>query len=82
MEGSRVPVFHLCQGYEEELAGQLEKAKWLEPEDLFYLGFHLAEHEGRQKHLGGTVLHLVLKRSPRGKLAQSAKSKLRSAGLE
>jgi HEAT repeat protein len=73
---------HLCQGYEAELAEQLEKAKWLEPEDLFYLGFHLAEHEGRQKHLGGTVLHLVLKRSPRGKLAQSAKSKLSSAGLD
>jgi HEAT repeat protein len=72
----------LCQGYEDELLKEVQKAKWLEPEDLHYLGFHFAEKEGRQKHFAGEVLRLVLKRSPRSKLAQATKSKLRSEGLE
>jgi HEAT repeat protein len=72
----------LCQGYEMELSAQLESIKWLEPEDLYYLGFHFAEQVGHQKQLGGKVLRLLLKRSPRTKLAQAAKSKLRGAGLE
>jgi hypothetical protein len=72
----------LCQSYEEELVKELQKAKWLEPEDLHYLGFHLAEKEGVQKRVAGIVLHLVLKRSPRSKVAQAARSKLRSEGLD
>ena len=72
----------LCQGYEAELWAELEKIKWLEPEDLYYLGFHFAEQGGQQKQFGGKVLRLLVKRSPRTKLAQAAKSKLRGAGLE
>jgi HEAT repeat protein len=72
----------LCQGYETELSDQLEKNKWLEPEDLYYLGFHFAEQVGQQKQFGGKVLRWLVKRSPRTKLAQAAKSKLRGAGLE
>jgi HEAT repeat protein len=72
----------LCHGFEAELVKELEKAKWLEPEDLYYLGFHLAEKEGAQRRVGGRVLHLLLKRSGRSKLAQAAKAKLRSGGLE
>lgn len=72
----------LCQGYESELSVQLEKIKWLGPDDLYYLGFHLAEQVGQQKQLGGKVLRLLMKRAPRTKLAQAAKSKLRGAGLE
>jgi len=64
-----------------EVTAYLHKAGWLEPADLLYLGFHFAEREGPEKKFGGEVLHLVLKRSPRTKAAQSAKSKLRSAGL-
>jgi HEAT repeat protein len=73
---------NLCEGYEAEMLKEIEKAKWLEPEDLYYLGFHLAEHEGRQKQCGGKVLNLVLKRASRTKLGQAAKSKLRGAGLD
>jgi HEAT repeat protein len=72
----------LCQGYEAELSAQLEKIKWLEPEDLYYLGFHFAEQLGQMRQFGGKVLRLLLKRAPRTKLAQAAKSKLRGAGLE
>jgi HEAT repeat protein len=72
----------LCQGYEAELSAELEKIKWLEPEDLYYLGFHFAEQLGQQRQFGGKVLRLLVKRSPRSKLAQDAKRKLRGAGLE
>jgi hypothetical protein len=72
----------LCQGYEAELSAELEKIKWLEPEDLYYLGFHFAEQLGQQRQFGGKVLRLLVKRSPRTKLAQAAKTKLRGAGLE
>ncbi len=60
----------------------VEKAKWLEAEDLFFLGFHFAEKTGPEKEFGGQVLRLLLKRSPRSKQAKDAKSKLRSQGLE
>jgi HEAT repeat protein len=73
---------HLAQQGEDELFTDLEKIKWLEPEDLYYLGFHLAELDSRPRKLAAKVLQLVLKRSPRSKTAQAAKSKLRSAGLD
>jgi hypothetical protein len=72
---------HLAQQGEEELFAELEKIKWLEPEELYYLGFHLAEQDRWQKKLAAKVLQLVLQRSPKSKTAQAAKSKLRSAGL-
>jgi hypothetical protein len=58
------------------------KAKWLEAEDLFYLGFHFVEGNREEKDFGRDVLHLMMKRSPRTKLAKDAKSKLRSQGLD
>ncbi len=71
----------LCQQDEAELVSQVEQTKWLDTEDLYYLGFHLVEQEGRAKKAGGEVLKLAAKRSPRTKVGQAAKSKLRSAGL-
>jgi hypothetical protein len=73
---------HLAQQDDAELFAQVEKIKWLEPEDLYYLGFHLAEQDSRQKKLAAKVLQLVVKRSPRSKTAQAAKSKLHSAALD
>jgi hypothetical protein len=72
----------LFQGYEAELFAALEKAKWLEPDDLYYLGFHFAEQPGRARQFGGRVLQLVVKRSPKTKTGQAAKSKLKREGLE
>jgi hypothetical protein len=72
----------LIQHHEEELFPALEKTKWLDPEDLYYLGFHFAEKDGASRKFGGQVLNLLLKRSPKGKLAQAAKSKLRSQMVE
>jgi hypothetical protein len=71
----------LCQQDEEELLKQIEKMKWLDPEDLYYLGFHFAESGGKLQEFGAGVLHLLIKRSPKTKLAQAAKSKLKTAGV-
>ncbi len=71
----------LCQQDEAELVRRIEQIKWLDPEELYYLGFDLVEHEGRSKKAGGEILKLVVKRSPRTKAGKAAKSKLRSAGV-
>jgi HEAT repeat protein len=73
---------NLIQQDGEELLAHLTKMKWLDADDLYYLGFHFAEQEGRPKKFAGDVLRLVVKRSARSKLGQAAKSKLRGAGLE
>ncbi len=71
---------HLVQGYEAELTKALDKTKWLEPEDLFYLGFHFIEKDGTPRRFGAAVLQLLLNRSPKSKLAKDAKAKLKAAG--
>src|SRR5262249_6290558 len=72
----------LIDGHEAETREFVAKAKWLEPEELFYLGFHFAEKERAEKRFGGEMLHWVVQRSPRSKRAKDAKSKLRGEGLE
>lgn len=71
----------LLHGYEAEVLDFLKKAKWLDPEDLYYVGFHFADRDGQGRKFGGEVLKLLVQRSPRSKLAQDAKRKVRSAGL-
>jgi hypothetical protein len=63
-------------------AERLKQAKWLQPEDLFYLGFHFVEGDRSEREFGAQALRLLLKRSPRSKIAKDARSKLRSAGLK
>jgi HEAT repeat protein len=72
----------LAQQDEEELLKEIGKMKWLDPEDLYYLGFHFAEQVGKLQKLGGDVLHLLIQRSPRTKLAQAAKSKLNTSAID
>lgn len=63
-----------------QLLKEIEKAKFLEPEDLFYVGFHFTEQIGRQMQFGIDLLKLVVKRAPKGELGKSAKNKLKSVG--
>ncbi len=72
----------LCHQDDAAVTEYLTKATWLEPDELYYLGFHLAEQEGRPKKVAAEVLKLVVKKSARSKVGQAAKSKLRSSGLE
>jgi hypothetical protein len=72
----------LVHSHDTDPAERVQQAKWLEAEDLFYLGFHFAEGEKQEREFGAQVLGEVVRRSPRSKLAKDAKSKLRSAGLD
>lgn len=80
------PCLEQFAGLVSRQGGQLlewvEKAKWLEAEDLFYLGFHFVERTRQEKEFGADVLRLLLRRAPRSKLAKDAKNKLRSQGLK
>ncbi len=55
----------------------LKKEKKLTPEDLFYLGFMLAERAGEERSLGKNVLEHLAARFPRNKCGKSAKNKLK-----
>jgi len=72
----------LAPDYQSEVVDFLKKSKWLEPEDLYYLGFHFAEKNGPTRKFGGEVLQLVVQRSPKGKVAQDAKRKLKKEALD
>jgi HEAT repeat protein len=73
-------LVRLCQTDEPAVRAALEKSKWLTPEDLYYVGFHLVEQGDLPARCGVEVLKLVAKRSPRSKLGQSAKHKLTNSG--
>jgi hypothetical protein len=62
------------------LRKDIEKAKFLDAEDLFYVGFHFAEQLGRPREFGIDLLKLVVKRWPKGEVGRSAKNKLKSVG--
>ena len=57
----------------------LKKEKSLAPEDLFALGFGLAERMGQERGLGIDLLEHIAAKFPRNKIGKSAKNKLRLA---
>lgn len=69
---------HAANADLEETVKQLAKAKWIEADDLFYIGFHFAEDLGRLRTFGAECLKLSIARSPKGKTAQNAKMKLKT----
>jgi HEAT repeat protein len=73
---------NLVHSFPDELVSFLRKSKWLEPKDLFYLGFHFAEKEKQEKQFGGQVLKLVIDRAKAAKVGRDARSKLRNEGLD
>jgi hypothetical protein len=71
----------LLQNASFDLIGHVTKAKWLDAEDLFYVGFHFAEQTHRAQEFGKAVLELVVKRSPKSEVGKQAKRKLKSQAL-
>lgn len=71
----------LAPNYEAECLEFLQKARWLTPEDLFFVGFHFAEQNGALRNFGGKVLKLVLKKAGKSKIARDARAKILSSGL-
>jgi HEAT repeat protein len=72
----------LVHSHETDPATRLKSAKWLAPEDLYYLGFHFVEGDRPLREFGAAALRLAIQRSPRSKIGKDAKRKLRSAGLD
>jgi HEAT repeat protein len=58
----------------------LKKEKSLAPEELFALGFGLAERAGNERDLGRDLLEFIAAKFPRNKVGKSAKNKLRLLG--
>jgi HEAT repeat protein len=80
------PALHqfsrLLQDPAFDLFGHVRQAKWLEDEDLFYLGFHFAEQHPRlTAEFGKQILELLIERAPRSQLGKNARQKLKSEGL-
>jgi len=78
------PLNHLARLLQNpafDLLGHLTKAKWLDADDLFYVGFHFAEQTHRAKDLGVQLLELVVKRSPKSDIGKQAKRKLKSVSV-
>ena len=73
---------HVLAQDADEVFKQVQKAKWLDAEDLYYLGFHFAERFGKEKDFGAEVLKAVVKGSPRSKVAAAAKNKLKSVAAD
>ncbi len=59
----------------------LKKEKNLVPENLFALGFSLAERNGEERTLGKDLLEHLASKFPRNKVGKSAKNKLKLLGL-
>jgi HEAT repeat protein len=64
-----------------DLLGAVGKTKWLDEDDLFYLGFHFAGENRQAREFGKGVLELLVNRAPKSALAKDAKRKLKSEGL-
>jgi hypothetical protein len=73
---------NLLHHHADELVPTVQKTKWLDAEDLYYLGFHFTEKEREEKDFGGKMLKLAIERSPRSQFAKDAKNKLKRAGLK
>jgi hypothetical protein len=63
----------------DQLENELNRAKFLEPEDRLYVGFHFAELVGRPRQFGIDILSAVAKES-KGDAGKAAKNKLKSVG--
>jgi hypothetical protein len=59
------------------LLDALKKEKTLEPDDLFYIGFRLAEGSTEVRRLGEEILEVLANQYPRTKVGKSAKNKLK-----
>lgn len=73
-----VEVFsELYRGSAYPLFETLKKEKSLAPEELFALGFGLAERAGDERGLGRDLLEFIAAKFPRNKVGKSAKNKLK-----
>lgn len=61
------------------LEKEIAKAKFLDAEDLLYIGFHFSEQYGRQRQFGIDMLRQVAQ-SSKGEAGKAARNKLKNVG--
>ena len=74
-------IADLCRNSAYPVFEALRKEKTLAPEDLFALGFSMAERSGQERGLGIDLLEHIAEKFPRNKIGKSAKNKLKLAGV-
>lgn len=70
-------IADLCRNSAFPVFDALRKEKTLAPEDLFALGFNMAERSGQERGLGVDLLEHIAKKFPRKKIGKNAKNKLK-----
>jgi HEAT repeat protein len=70
-------IADLCRNSAFPVFEALRKEKTLAPEDLFALGFSMAERAGQERGLGIDLLEHIAKKFPRNKVGKNAKNKLK-----
>lgn len=71
----------LCRNTAYPVFEALKKEKSLAPEELFALGFSMAERTGQERGLGIDLLEHIAAKFPRNKIGKNAKNKLKLAGV-
>ncbi|MSR32147.1 MAG: HEAT repeat domain-containing protein [Gemmataceae bacterium] len=61
---------------------KLKKNSWVDSEDLFFVGFHLAEQDNRARRAAFLILNYVVKKGGKGKTAQAARQKIKACMLD
>ncbi|MFW5858066.1 MAG: HEAT repeat domain-containing protein, partial [Planctomycetota bacterium] len=59
---------------------KLLKESALEPEDLYYVGFHFSERLNEERRFGTDILDHIVKKHKRSKVAKAARDKLKVEG--
>lgn len=70
----------LTRSHKFPVVDRLSAEKILAPEELYYLGFSLAEGKGGGQDLGGDILTVLAESDEDARLAQMAKNKLQRMG--
>ncbi len=70
-------ITDLCRNTAFPVFEVLRKEKSLAPEDLFALGFSMAERAGQERGLGIDLLEHIAEKFPRNKIGKNAKNKLK-----
>jgi len=70
-------IADLCRNTAYPVFEALRKEKSLAPEDLFALGFSMAERSGQERGLGVDLLEHIAEKFPRNKIGKNAKNKLK-----
>lgn len=55
-------------------------ARYVEPDDALYLGFHMTERPGEDRRMGQEILRFLIRRWPKSEAAQTAQRKVRTEG--